>query len=155
MIAFATVKGIFFSSSFCAIFWLKKQGLMPGLCFSNKLISHDEGLHFACLLYSKLINKLPESCIKIISSAVEIEMDFIVNALSVEMLSKRSVLVVRHIPRSTLLLLLESSWHKLFASQVDQTFITMTGFDCLSFSTLLHKFVPALDAYTPFNKLMI
>ena len=76
MIAFAAVEGIFFSGSFCAIFWLKKQGLMPGLCFSNELISRDVGLHcdFACLLYSKLINKLPESCIvEIMSSAVEMK----------------------------------------------------------------------------------
>jgi hypothetical protein len=72
MIAFAAVEGIFFSGSFCAIFWLKKRGLMPGLCFSNELISRDEGLHcdFACLLYSKLINKLPESrIVEIVRSA--------------------------------------------------------------------------------------
>ena len=63
MVAFAAVEGIFFSGSFCAIFWLKKQGLMPGLSFSNELISHDEGLHcdFACLLYSKLLNRLPKT----------------------------------------------------------------------------------------------
>jgi ribonucleoside-diphosphate reductase subunit M2 len=63
MIAFAAVEGIFFLGSFCAIFWLKKRGLMPGLCFSNELISRDKGLHcdFACLLYSKLVNRLPES----------------------------------------------------------------------------------------------
>ncbi len=62
MIAFAAVEGIFFLGSFCSIFWLKKCGLMPGLCFSNKLISQDEGLHcnFACLLYSKLVNQLPK-----------------------------------------------------------------------------------------------
>jgi len=79
MIAFAAVEGIFFLGSFCAIFWLKKHGLMPGLCFSNELISCDEGLpcDFACLLYSKLINKLPESrIVEIVSSAVKIEMDF-------------------------------------------------------------------------------
>lgn len=60
IVAFAAVEGIFFSGSFCAIFWLKKRGLMPGLCFSNELISRDEGLHtdFACLLYSMLENKL-------------------------------------------------------------------------------------------------
>jgi len=81
MIAFAAVEGTFFSGSFCAIFWLIKRGLMPGLCFSNELISRDEGLHcdFACLLYSKLINKLPESrIVEIVSSAVKIEMEFIV-----------------------------------------------------------------------------
>jgi len=77
MIAFAAVEGIFFSGSFCAIFWLKKCGLMPGLYFSNELISRDEGLHcdFGCLLYSKLINRLPESrIVEIISSAVAIKM---------------------------------------------------------------------------------
>ena len=87
MIVFAAVEGKFFSGSFCAIFWLKKRGLMPGLCFSNKLISREEGLHcnFACLLYLKLINKLPESrIVEIVSSAVEIEMEFVVNALHVE-----------------------------------------------------------------------
>ena len=63
LVAFAAVEGIFFSGSFCAIFWLKKRGLMPGLCFSNELISRDEGLHcdFACLLYGMLQDKLPES----------------------------------------------------------------------------------------------
>jgi ribonucleotide reductase beta subunit family protein with ferritin-like domain len=89
MIAFAAVEGIFFSGSFCAIFWLKKRGLMPGLCFSNELISRNEGLHcdFVCLLYSKLINKLPESSrsVEIVSSAVKIEMEFVVNALPVEL----------------------------------------------------------------------
>jgi len=78
MIAFAAVEGIFFSGSFCAIFWLKKRGLMPGLCFSNEMISRDEGLHcdFACLIYSKLVNRLPKSrIVEIICSAVAIEME--------------------------------------------------------------------------------
>jgi ribonucleotide reductase beta subunit family protein with ferritin-like domain len=82
-----------FSGSFCAIFWLKKRGLMPGLCFSNELISHDEGLHceFTCLLYSKLINKLPEShIVEIISSAVKIKMEFIVDTLPVELIGMNS-----------------------------------------------------------------
>ena len=77
LIAFAAVEGIFFSGSFCSIFWLKKRGLMPGLSFSNELISRDEGMHcdFACLLYNEHIkNKLPKATIeKIISDAVEIE----------------------------------------------------------------------------------
>jgi ribonucleoside-diphosphate reductase subunit M2 len=100
MIAFAAVEGIFFSGSFCAIFWLKKRGLMPGLCFSNELISRDEGLHcnFACLLYSKLINKLPESrIVKIVSSAVEIEMEFVVNALPVELIGMNSGMMCNYI----------------------------------------------------------
>lgn len=73
---FAITQGIFFSGSFCAVFWLKKRGLMPGLCFSNELISRDEGLHtdFACLLFRKLVNKLPvERVAEIICDAVDIE----------------------------------------------------------------------------------
>ena len=100
MIAFAAVEGIFFSGSFCAIFWLKKRGLMPGLCFSNELISRDEGLHcdFACLLYSKLINKLPESrIVEIVSSAVEIEMEFVVDALPVELIGMNSGMMCNYI----------------------------------------------------------
>lgn len=76
LVAFAAVEGIFFSGSFCAVFWLKKRGLMPGLCFSNELISRDEGLHtdFACLLFRKLVNKLPvERVAEIIGDAVDIE----------------------------------------------------------------------------------
>ena len=71
LVAFAVVEGIFFSGSFCAIFWLKKRGLMPGLTFSNELISRDEGMHcdFACLLYSMLENKLPEETIHVSSAA--------------------------------------------------------------------------------------
>ena len=86
IVAFAAVEGIFFSGSFCAIFWLKKRGLMPGLCFSNELISRDEGLHcdFACLLYSKLNNRLSQARIlEIICSAVSIELEFVVSALPV------------------------------------------------------------------------
>ncbi|MBS1602181.1 MAG: ribonucleotide-diphosphate reductase subunit beta, partial [Bacteroidetes bacterium] len=79
LVAFAAVEGIFFSGSFCSIFWLKKRGLMPGLTFSNELISRDEGLHceFACLLYSMLENKLPqEQVLNIITDAVRIEKEF-------------------------------------------------------------------------------
>ncbi|KAG6390095.1 hypothetical protein SASPL_151575 [Salvia splendens] len=84
LVAFACVEGIFFSGSFCAIFWLKKRGLMPGLTFSNELISRDEGLHcdFACLLYSLLKMKLSEERVKaIVSNAVEIEREFVCEAL--------------------------------------------------------------------------
>lgn len=84
IVAFACVEGIFFSGSFCAIFWLKKRGLMPGLTFSNELISRDEGLHcdFACLLYSLLKKKLSEERVqKIVRDAVEIEREFVCDAL--------------------------------------------------------------------------
>ena len=99
-IAFAAVEGIFFCGSFCAIFWLKKRGLMPGLCFSNELISRDEGLHcdFACLLYSKLLNKLPiERITEIISDAVEIEKEFVKDALPVELIGMNSSLMCQYI----------------------------------------------------------
>lgn len=90
LIAFAAVEGVFFSGSFCAIFWLKKRGLMPGLAFSNELISRDEGLHcdFACLLYTVHIkNKLPEERVRaIITDAVEIEKDFVCDALPVKLI---------------------------------------------------------------------
>jgi ribonucleoside-diphosphate reductase subunit M2 len=100
MIAFAAVEGIFFSGSFCAIFWLKKRGLMPGLCFSNELISRDEGLHcdFACLLYSKIVNRLPETrIVEIIAYAVNIEKEFVVAALPVELIGMNSSLMCEYI----------------------------------------------------------
>jgi ribonucleoside-diphosphate reductase beta chain len=87
--AFAAVEGIFFSGSFCAIFWLKKRGLMPGLCTSNEIISRDEGLHcdFACMLYTMLDNKLPLARVhEIISGAVEAELQFVTDALPVRLI---------------------------------------------------------------------
>merc|ERR1719491_2951916 len=99
-IAFAAVEGIFFSGSFCAIFWLKKHGLMPGLCFSNELISRDEGLHcdFACLLYNKLVNQLSDDRIlEIITNAVEIEKEFISDSLPVELIGMNSSLMKQYI----------------------------------------------------------
>ena len=90
LIAFAAVEGIFFSGSFCSIFWMKKRGLMPGLTFSNELISRDEGLHcdFACLLYNEhIVNKLPvEQVRSIIADAVAIEKEFVVDAIPVALL---------------------------------------------------------------------
>lgn len=100
LIAFAAVEGIFFSGSFCSIFWLKKRGLMPGLSFSNELISRDEGLHcdFACLLYKDLINKLPEATVKaIIADAVEIEKEFITDALPVRLIGMNADLMKQYI----------------------------------------------------------
>ncbi|KAI5181834.1 ribonucleoside-diphosphate reductase subunit M2 [Nematocida sp. AWRm80] len=87
LVAFACVEGIFFSGSFASIFWLKKRGLMPGLTFSNELISRDEGLHcdFACLLHSHLVNKC-QNIVQIVSEAVEIEKEFLTDALPVSLI---------------------------------------------------------------------
>ena len=100
LIAFAAVEGIFFSGSFCALFWLKKRGLMPGLTFSNELISRDEGLHcnFACLLYSQIVNKLTESRVhEIITDAVSIEKEFITEALPCRLIGMNSEQMIQYI----------------------------------------------------------
>lgn len=101
LVAFAAVEGIFFSGSFCSIFWLKKRGLMPGLGFSNELISRDEGLHcdFACLLYNNhIVNKLDKKEVeKIILDAVEIEKEFILEALPVKLIGMNSDLMSQYI----------------------------------------------------------
>ena len=101
LVAFAAVEGIFFSGSFCSIFWLKKRGLMPGLSFSNELISRDEGLHcdFACLLYTKhLVEKLPkEKVMEIIIDAVAIEKEFVTDSLPVKLIGMNSDLMGQYI----------------------------------------------------------
>ncbi len=100
LLAFAAVEGIFFSGSFCAIFWLKKRGLMPGLTFSNELISRDEGLHtdFACLLYSMLENKLSkEKIYSIISDAVEIEKEFVTESIPVNLIGMNAQMMTKYI----------------------------------------------------------
>jgi ribonucleoside-diphosphate reductase subunit M2 len=100
LVAFACVEGIFFSGAFCSIFWLKKRGLMPGLTFSNELISRDEALHceFAILLYSKLIKKMDKNRIHdIIKEAVEIEIEFICEALPCRLIGMNSQLMTQYI----------------------------------------------------------
>ena len=100
LIAFACVEGIFFSGSFCSIFWLKKRGLMPGLTFSNELISRDEALHteFAVLLYSKLNKKLDKKQVtEIVTESVEIEKEFICDALPCRLIGMNSTLMSQYI----------------------------------------------------------
>ncbi|RYY35464.1 MAG: ribonucleoside-diphosphate reductase [Sphingobacteriaceae bacterium] len=100
LVAFAAVEGIFFSGSFCSLFWLKKRGLMPGLTFSNELISRDEGMHceFACLLYSMLENKLSkEEVTQIVTDAVEIEKEFVTDALPVNLIGMNAKLMNQYI----------------------------------------------------------
>jgi ribonucleoside-diphosphate reductase beta chain len=100
LIAFAAVEGIFFSGSFCSIYWLKKRGLMPGLTFSNELISRDEGLHcdFACYLYSQLQNKLdPKEVEAIITEAVTFEKEFVTDALPVSLIGMNAGMMSEYI----------------------------------------------------------
>tara|TARA_Y100001970_G_C14036614_1_gene751437 strand:- start:16 stop:999 length:984 start_codon:yes stop_codon:yes gene_type:complete len=101
LIAFAAVEGIFFSGSFCSIFWLKKRGLMPGLCFSNELISRDEGLHtdFAVLLHNRYLQNKPsdETVYFIIKEAVEIEKEFITESLSCELIGMNAEMMKQYI----------------------------------------------------------
>lgn len=118
LIAFAAVEGIFFSGSFCSIFWLKKRGLMPGLAFSNELISRDEGMHcdFACLIYNDhLQNKLPvETVTKIITDAVAIEKEFVTDALPVNLIGMNADLMCQYIEFVADRLLVELNCPKVF-----------------------------------------
>lgn len=100
LVAFAVVEGIFFSGSFCSIFWLKKRGLMPGLTFSNELISRDEGMHcdFACLLYSMLENQLSDEVVhRIVGDAVKHEKHFVTDSLPVDLIGMNSKLMAQYI----------------------------------------------------------
>ena len=129
LIAFAAVEGIFFSGSFCAIFWLKKRGLMPGLTFSNELISRDEALHceFACLLHNKYIqNKVSEERIKeIICEAVEIEKEFITDSLPVSLIGMNEKLMAQYIEFVADFWLVELGCTKVFNSENPFDFMEM------------------------------
>lgn len=129
IIAFAAVEGIFFSGSFCSIFWLKKRGIMPGLSFSNELISRDEGLHcdFACLLYKDHIqNKLPKETVeKIILDAVEIEKEFVTDALPVDLIGMNAKLMAQYIEFVADRLLLSLGNSKYFNSTNPFDFMDM------------------------------
>jgi ribonucleoside-diphosphate reductase beta chain len=129
LIAFAAVEGIFFSGSFCSIFWLKKRGLMPGLSFSNELISRDEGLHcdFACLLYTHYLeNKLPvEQVTNIIIDAVKIEQEFITDALPVSLIGMNSDLMKQYIEFVADRLLVELGCPKIYNASNPFDFMEM------------------------------
>jgi ribonucleoside-diphosphate reductase subunit M2 len=119
IVAFACVEGVLFSGSFCAIYWLKKRGLMPGLTFSNELISRDEGLHaeFACLLYSMLQHQLPEDVVHdMVRGAVQVERKFICDALPCDLIGMNSELMTRYIEFVADRLLTALGHKKLFGS---------------------------------------
>lgn len=120
IIAFAAVEGIFFSGSFAAIFWLKKRGLMPGLTFSNELISRDEGLHcdFACLMYKHLVNKPSVATVTgIIKDAVKIEQEFLTDALPVALIGMNNALMKQYIEFVADRLLVELKCPKVYNSE--------------------------------------
>ena len=128
LIAFAAIEGIFFSGSFCSIFWLKNRGLMPGLSFSNELISRDEGLHcdFACLLYSMLNEKPPkEEVEKIIMDAVSLEKEFVTDALPVSLIGMNAVLMCEYIEFVADRLLVALGYEKVYKSANPFSFMEM------------------------------
>ena len=129
LIAFAAVEGIFFSGSFCSIFWMKKRGLMPGLTFSNELISRDEGLHcdFACLLYNNhLVNKLDVKTVtEIIRDAVKIEQEFVTDALPVKLIGMNADLMCQYIEFVADRLLAELNCPKIYNSSNPFDFMDM------------------------------
>lgn len=131
IVAFAAVEGIFFSGAFCSIFWLKKRGLMPGLTFSNELISRDEGLHckFACLLHNKYIqNKVTKERItEIITSAVDIEREFITESLPASLIGMNNKLMQQYIEYIADFWLAELGCPKLYKSENPFDFMDMIG----------------------------
>ena len=128
LIAFAAVEGIFFSGSFCSIFWLKKRGLMPGLCTSNEFISRDEGMHcdFACLLYGMLENKLPKETVQaIIRDAVENEHEFVTDAIPVSLIGMNAKLMCQYIEFVADRLLVSLGCDKIYNSTNPSDFMEM------------------------------
>ena len=117
LIAFAIVEGIFFSGSFCAIYWIKKRGLLPGLTFSNELISKDEGMHceFATLLYSMIKNRVDESVVhEIFQEAVEIEKEFITDSIQCNMIGMNSQLMKQYIEFVSDRLLVQLGYNRIW-----------------------------------------
>jgi ribonucleotide reductase beta subunit family protein with ferritin-like domain len=120
LLGFAAVEGIFFSGAFCAIFWLKQRGLMPGLTLSNEFIARDEGLHtdFACLLYSKIVNRLPkQKAHKILRDAVKIEKHFITKALPCELIGMNADLMKQYIEYVADRLSLQLGYPKIYSAK--------------------------------------
>jgi ribonucleoside-diphosphate reductase subunit M2 len=132
LIAFACIEGIFFSGAFCSIYWLKKRGIMPGLTFSNELISRDEALHteFAVLLYSKLNKKVSKSkVIEIVKDAVEIEKEFICEALPCRLIGMNSDLMCQYIEFVADRLIVQLGHDKVYNSKNPFDFMEMISIE--------------------------
>uniref|UniRef100_A0A6C0B0W0 Uncharacterized protein n=1 Tax=viral metagenome TaxID=1070528 RepID=A0A6C0B0W0_9ZZZZ len=145
LVAFACVEGIFFSGAFCSIYWLKKRGLMPGLTFSNELISRDEALHteFAVLLYNKLLKKMTKSRIhEIIKEAVDIETEFICNALPCRLIGMNSELMTQYIQFVADRLSLQLGYDKIYHAQNPFDFMEL-----ISLESKTNFFEKRVDSY--------
>jgi ribonucleotide reductase beta subunit family protein with ferritin-like domain len=150
LVAFAVVEGIFFSSSFASIYWIKKRGLMPGLTFSNELISRDEALHteFAILLYSKLQKKLSKKRIhEIIMEAVEIEKEFILEAIPCRMIGMNNKLMSQYIEFVADRLCLQLGYDKIYNSTNPFDFMEL-----ISVETKVNFFERTNSEYSLANK---
>jgi ribonucleoside-diphosphate reductase subunit M2 len=150
LVAFACVEGIFFSGAFCSIFWLKKRGLMPGLTFSNELISRDEALHceFAVLLYSKLVKKIDKARIhEIIKEAVEIETEFICDALPCRLIGMNSQMMTQYIQFVADRLCLQLGYKKIYNVSNSCPFMEL-----ISLESKANFFEKKSDAYALANK---
>lgn len=137
LIAFALVEGLFFSASFCAIFWLRERGLLPGLSFANQLISRDESLHteFACLLYSKIQNRLPKEKVEaMVSEAVDIEMRFITESIPCRMIGMNEDLMKEYIKYIADRMLLMLGYNKIYNVKNPFTFMEASALDSVSVS---------------------
>ena len=145
LVAFACVEGIFFSGAFCSIYWLKKRGLMPGLTFSNELISRDEALHteFAVLLYNKLQKRMTKARIhEIIKEAVEIEIEFICNALPCRLIGMNSELMSQYIQFVADRLSLQLGYDKIYQAQNPFDFMEL-----ISLESKTNFFEKRVDSY--------
>ena len=159
LIAFAAVEGIFFSGSFCSIFWLKKRGLMPGLAFSNELISRDEGLHcqFACLLHNNYVNNKvsSERITEIITEAVEIEKEFVTDSLPVSLIGMNAKLMQQYIEFVADFWLTELGCKKVYNSENPFDFMDMLSLQNKSnfFEKRVSEYQKASDKNIDFDSL--
>lgn len=132
LVAFACIEGIFFSGAFCSIFWLKTRGIMPGLCFSNELISRDEALHteFAVLLYSRLLTKISKKKIhEIVKNAVDIEIEFICEALPCRLIGMNATLMSNYIKFVADRLVLQLGYEKIYNVENPFPFMELISID--------------------------
>lgn len=154
LIAFAIVEGIFFSASFCAIFWLRSRGLLPGLSFANQLIARDESMHtdFACLLYSHLLNRVPEETVRdMVKDAVDIERRFITESISCSMIGMNTTLMTQYIEYIADRLMTMLGYNKIFESKNPFPFMEMSAIESRTnfFEARVSQYQKSTVSFTP------